>query len=199
MIKTTPFIKETWAKLAPFWGMFYFAALLLLTHFAWKYSFSESLRMGGEAQVWLWQTFDCTAFFNKIADIQCQFIDWMFKDVFGIDGYTLRGHRFYNVLPERSVVGIVWSCSGMKQLFIFTVMLLFYPYGHKHKLWAIPVFGLIMWLLNMVRLMVLLYHTQQVPADFELWHEGSKYVFYAIMFGCWVFWEDIVKKYASCS
>lgn len=199
MIKTTPFIKETWAKLAPFWGMFYFAALLLLTHFAWKYSFSESLRMGGEAQVWLWQTFDCTAFFNKIADIQCQFIDWMFKDVFGIDGYTLRGHRFYNVLPERSVVGIVWSCSGMKQLFIFTVMLLFYPYGHKHKLWAIPVFGLFMWLLNMVRLMVLLYHTQQVPADFELWHEGSKYVFYAIMFGCWVFWEDIVKKYASCN
>jgi exosortase/archaeosortase family protein len=113
-----------------------------------------------------------------------------------IDGYTLRGHRFYNEFPARSVVSIVWSCSGMKQLFIFTTMLLFYPYGCKHKLWAIPVFGIIILALNLVRLMVLLYHTQHVPADFDLWHEGSKYVFYAIMFGIWILWEDIVKKYA---
>jgi hypothetical protein len=57
------FLKDTWAKLSPFWGMFYFAAMLLITHFAWKYSFSESLQMGGAPQVWLWQTFDCSAFF----------------------------------------------------------------------------------------------------------------------------------------
>lgn len=189
------FIRDTWEKLAPFWGMFYFAALLLVTHFAWKYSFSESLQMGGAPQIWLWQTFDCSAFFDKCVDMECQLMDWLLKDVFGVEGYYLRYHRFYNLEPARSVVAIVWSCSGMKQLFIFTTMLLLYPYGHKHKLWAIPSFGMVMLLLNLVRLLVILLHTKQNPADFELWHEGSKYVFYAIMFGFWVLWEDIVKKY----
>lgn len=177
--------------------MFYFAGMLLLTHYAWKYSFTESLQMGGAPQVWLWQTFDCTQFFDTCVDYLCDIVDWAFADVFGVNGYEILGHRFYILEPVRSVIIIVWSCTGLKQLFIFTTMLLFYPYGHKHKCWAIPAFGAIILLLNVVRLLILFYHVKNVPADFDMWHEGSKYIFYAIMFGLWVFWEDIVRKYAT--
>lgn len=190
-------LKDLVLKLKPYWGMFYFAGMLLLTHYAWKYSFTESLQMGGAPQVWLWQTFDCTQFFDACVDYLCKIIDWVFADVFGVADYDIMAHRFYILEPARFVIGIVWSCTGLKQLFIFTVMLLFYPYGHKQKCWAIPAFGVVILLLNIVRLLVLLYHVKHVPSDFDLWHEGSKYVFYAIMFGMWVLWEDIVRKYAT--
>ena len=190
-------LKDFVLKLKPFWGMFYFAGMLLLTHYAWKYSFTESLQMGGAPQVWLWQTFDCTQFFDTCVGYLCDIVDWAFADVFGVNGYEILGHRFYILEPVRSVILIVWSCTGLKQLFIFTTMLLFYPYGHKHKCWAIPAFGAIILLLNVVRLLILFYHVKNVPADFDMWHEGSKYIFYAIMFGLWVFWEDIVRKYAT--
>lgn len=190
-------LKDFVLKLKPFWGMFYFAGMLLLTHYAWKYSFTESLQMGGAPQVWLWQTFDCTQFFDTCVGYLCDIVDWAFADVFSVNGYEILGHRFYILEPVRSVIIIVWSCTGLKQLFIFTTMLLFYPYGHKHKCWAIPAFGAIILLLNVVRLLILFYHVKNVPADFDMWHEGSKYIFYAIMFGLWVFWEDIVRKYAT--
>ena len=106
------------------------------------------------------------------------------------------GNRFYITEPTRSVISIVWSCSGMKQLFIFTTMLLLYPFAHKHKLWAIPSFGFVILLLNLIRLMVLFNHMKTNPEDFEAWHEGSKYVFYAIMFGLWILWEEFVRRYA---
>lgn len=191
--------KDVINKLKPYWGMFYFAALLLITHYAWKYSFTESLAMGGAPQIWLWQTFDCTQFFDVCVDYICTAIDWVLSQVVGLDGYRIIGHRFYIVEPVRSVVGIVWSCTGLKQLFIFTMMLLCYPYGHKHKLWAIPAFGMLVLFLNLVRLLVLFCHIKSNPADFDMWHEGSKYVFYAVLFGFWILWENIVNKYASRS
>lgn len=190
-------LKSFLEKLKPYWGMFYFAGMLLLTHFAWKYSFTEGLQMGGAPQVWLWQAIDCTQFFDSCVDAICSSLDWIFSQVLGMDGYQIFGHRFYITEPVRSVVSIVWSCTGIKQLFIFTTMLLCYPYAHKHKLWAIPAFGVVILLINLLRLVVLFSHIKTTPADFEMWHEGSKYVFYAIMFGFWILWEEIVRKYAS--
>lgn len=181
-------------KLTPYWGMFYFALMLFATHFIWKYSFTESLSMGGAPQIWLWQWLDCSYFFDACVDIICRVLDWFFSSVLGIEGYVMQGHRFYMIEPVRSVIAIVWSCTGMKQLFIFTAMLLFYPRAHVHKLWAMPTFGAVVLLLNMVRLAVLLYHTKQAPEDFASWHEASKYVFYAFMFAMWVIWEEIASK-----
>lgn len=190
------FIKRVYQILIPYWGMFYFAAMLLVTHFVWKYSFTESLAMGGPPQIWLWQTFDCSQFFDSCVKCIVGSMDWLYTNVFGVEGYEIYGNRFYIMEPIRSIVSIVWSCSGMKQLFIFTTMLLLYPFGHKHKLWAIPAFGFVIMLLNVIRLLLLVNHMKTNPEDFEMWHEGSKYVFYAIMFGLWILWEEIIRKYA---
>ena len=184
-------------KLTPYWGMFYFAFMLIATHFIWKWSFTESLSMGGAPQIWLWQWLDCSAFFDGLVDVICRFIDWCFSKVLGIDGYMVYNHHFYAFEPVRTMVSIVWSCTGMKQLFIFTMMLLCYPKAHVHKLWAIPAFGAVIFALNIVRLMVLLNHNRVAPQDFAMWHEGSKYVFYAIMFGLWVLWEEISLKLST--
>jgi exosortase/archaeosortase family protein len=190
------FVKRGYQILTPYWGMFYFAAMLLVTHFVWKYSFTESLAMGGPPQIWLWQTIDCSQFFDSCVKCIVGSMDWLYTNVFGVEGYEIYGNRFYIMEPIRSIVSIVWSCSGMKQLFIFTAMLLLYPFGHKHKLWAIPAFGFVIMLLNVIRLLLLVNHMRTNPEDFEMWHEGSKYVFYAIMFGLWILWEEIIRKYA---
>lgn len=190
------FLKAYFEKLKPYWGIFYFAGMLLLTHYAWKYSFSESLAMGGPPQIWLWHTFDCSQFFDTCVNALVEIIDWTFGDFFGIEGYKILGNRFYILEPVRSIIGIVWSCTGMKQLFIMTLMIACYPYAHKHKWWAILLFGALVLLVNVIRLEVLFYHTMQTPSDFTTWHEGSKYVVYAIMFCFWLAWEEIVKKHA---
>ena len=190
-------LKDILVKCKPFWGMVYFAGMLFLTHYAWKYSFTESLQTGGVPQIWLWQTFDCSLFFDNCVDYLVSIVDWTFADVFGIEGYRILGHHFYILEPSRSVIGIVWGCTGLKQLFIMTTMILCYPYGHKQKWWAILVFGALVLLVNIFRLEVLFYHTMQNPSDFEQWHEGSKYVVYAIMFGFWIVWEEIVRKHAA--
>ncbi len=190
------FLKTYLEKLKPYWGMFYFAGILLLTHYVWKYSFTEGLQMGGAPQVWLWQAIDCTQFFDTCVRGICTVLDGFMSQVLGMDGYQLFGPRFYLIEPARSVVSIVWSCTGLKQLFVFTMMLLCYPYAHKQKLWAIPTFGVVILLINLIRLTILICHIKTTPADFDAWHEASKYVFYAIMFGLWILWEEIVKKHA---
>lgn len=181
-------------KIAPFKGMIYFACMLLLTHFAWKYSFTESLSRGGAPQVWLWQWLDCSAFFDTLVDGLCVSIDWVMTNVLQIEGYVLRGHRFYCIEPMRSSVDIVWSCTGMKQLFVFTTMLLCYPFAHRQKLWAVPTFAVVILLINWVRLLLLLLCAKANPYEFEPWHEASKYIVYALLFVLWITWENWALK-----
>ncbi len=181
-------------KLAPFKGMIYFAGMLLLTHFVWKYSFTESLSMGGAPQIWLWQWLDCSAFFETLVEGLCVSIDWFLSHVLNIDGYMLIGHRFHCYEPIRSSVDIVWSCSGLKQLFVFTTMLLCYPYAHRKKLWAIPAFGVVVLIINWIRLVLLLLVAKNNPYEFEPWHEASKYIVYALLFALWVTWENLAQK-----
>jgi exosortase/archaeosortase family protein len=93
-----------------------------------------------------------------------------------------------------SLIKIVWSCSGLKQMFVFFCIIAFYPGAEKHKLWFIPVGLLLIWFLNVLRISAIVGVFAHFPEQFDFVHEMSKYIFYFVIFMFWVFWEEKIRE-----
>lgn len=90
-------------------------------------------------------------------------------------------------------VRIVWGCSGVKQSFIFIMILLFSRGPIFHKFWFIPLGLVCVYFINVVRLTFLAYIVRDYPDAFEFWHSGvTKYLFYGLIFLMWVVWNDFL-------
>ena len=189
---STDKIKAWTAKYSYLFGPAYFAVLLVITHFAWKWSFSTSLSLGGAPQVWLWSTFNCSDFFQWFVEQLQDAVFWFLNTVCGQNVYKMG--EFILTIDSRSFVRIVWSCVGLKQLFIFTCIIAFYPAAHGKKLWFIPLSAVLIFVINFFRIVAIIAHNQYVPTDFAVWHETSKYVFYGILFAWYVLWDQKISK-----
>lgn len=170
--------------LEPYRGVIQFCVVLAACHFFWKYT------VIGE------ETGDVVTFFGW--NISAPFI-WMSKHValaahaiinfFGGEVQYLSNNilRFAN----GQGVQIVWSCSGIKQAYIFTCIILFSRGPWKHKAWFIPAGVLVCFLINIVRIIILVVVIENHQAIFKVLHESVlKYIFYGIIFLMWVLWEE---------
>lgn len=88
--------------------------------------------------------------------------------------------------------GITILCTGIKQLIIFPLVILFYPGSIKHKLWFIPLGILIVFsfraLLFALLGIVFFYNNHA----FEISHYITKYIMWIGVFYIWYIW---VKKF----
>ena len=98
------------------------------------------------------------------------------------------------VYPDKAVIDIVWSCSGFKQAYIFFTVIAFYAGKHIHKLWYIPLGLVVVYVFNVFRIALITYLLRDNLGWFDVLHEGSKYVFYAIIFLIWVIWAEKFNK-----
>lgn len=90
---------------------------------------------------------------------------------------------------------IVWSCSGLKQMFIFTCILLFSAGPWKHKLWFVPLGILLCDIVNILRIGAITMLIETHRAWFPILHDHIfKYLFYLLIFLYWVIWDT---KFAS--
>ena len=91
-------------------------------------------------------------------------------------------------------VMIVWSCTGLKQAYIFTCIILFYKGPFLKKLWFIPLGLVFVYLFNIVRIAAISAFIKTNPEWFYILHEHVfKYLFYAMIFGLWVVWEEWIS------
>lgn len=185
-------IKEIIKKFAYLKGVFYFVVILLAAHYLWKFSFIEGKDLHGLPQIFLWRSFDLSFVFNTAVDALASQVYYIVHDVFNMDVIAIK-NIFYAVEAE-SLVKIVWSCSGLKQMFVFFCIIAFYPGAEKHKLWFIPLGLLLIWILNVLRISTLVGVFAQFPDAFDFAHEISKYIFYFVIFMFWVFWEEKIRK-----
>ena len=185
-------IKELLKKYSYLKGVAYFVIILLVSHFLWKGSFIEGQDLRGLPQIFLWRSFDLSVVFNTAVEYLSAQVYWLVHDVFNMDVVMLK-HSMY--LKEiSSLVKVVWSCSGLKQMFVFFCIIAFYPGSEKHKLWFIPLGLVLIWILNVIRISAIIALFEQFPNSFELFHELSKYVFYFVIFMFWVLWEEKIRK-----
>jgi exosortase/archaeosortase family protein len=93
-------------------------------------------------------------------------------------------------------VQIIWACTGLKQAYIYFCIITFSRGLWLKKLWYIPLGLLVVYLFNIFRITFIVACINQHPNWFEFLHlYFFKYLFYGIIFGMWVLWEEkIVEK-----
>ena len=86
---------------------------------------------------------------------------------------------------------IAWGCTGIKQAFIFTCILLSSHGPWKHKWWYILGGLVVVHVINVLRISIVGIVLSQNPAAFDIVHTYFfKYIFYLIIFLMWVMWEE---------
>jgi len=171
-------------KLTPYSGVIYFAIILLVCHFAWKF-----LVLGDDSDRQV--TFlgnDISAPFqfmaNHVARVTAGVLNF-----FGFDIQLFPN----NLLKQENGFGIriVWSCTGLKQAYIFFCIIAFYRGPFRKKLWFIPLGLVVVYLFNLFRIAAITALVQQHSDWFTFLHEYFfKYLFYAVIFALWVWWEE---------
>jgi len=148
--KTDRYLGNIYKTLKPFKNIIWFLSLFLIFEFIWK----VCVHQGEDERILLVLGKDLTAYTEGINRWTAGTVYWVvhdllgYKDFYLIDGITL---YFKDSIP----IDIIWGCTGLKQLFMFTFILTFYFGPAKKKLWYIPLSLFILVLINILRLTVI--------------------------------------------
>ena len=179
-------------KIKPYSGIIYFVIILVLSHFFWKF-----FVVGDEVEV--------DSFVTLFGiDISRPFT-WLAQHIAHVVTASLNFLGFDVALEPNNIVRhengrairVVYSCTGIKQAYIFCCIIAFYRGPWLKKLWYIPLGLVIIHLFNIFRIASIAGFIKNYPASFDFLHEHLfKYMFYGIIFLMWVFWEEkiVLKK-----
>jgi len=97
--------------------------------------------------------------------------------VFGIDG--------------SNGVWIGGGCNGITLMFLFAIFVFAYPGSKKNKIWYIPLGVLIVYAINIFRILALALIAHYNPAYLEFNHTYTfTIIAYSIVFGLWILWVN---------
>lgn len=185
-------IRKLKNTLEPYSGILLFLILLFFFHFTWKWAIDgdqDSTRMYVFGK-------DCTpAWFDTASLMLAKIIYWLIHLFPGNEDFIRDGTLLYYI-DGGIRIRIIWGCTGIKQMFIFAGIILFYRGPFLKKLWYIPLGCLVLTLYNIVRTSLISVLTNQHPERFDSLHDGIfRYIYYGIVFLLWVVWEEyFVKK-----
>ncbi|HKL95821.1 MAG TPA: archaeosortase/exosortase family protein [Paludibacteraceae bacterium] len=176
--------KDLKNTLVPYAGIIRFLIILVISHFAWKFtvlgdeSTNQVLFFGLNISApFIWMS-------EHIASVNYLVMNWFGYEVELVDDTIIRfatGHG----------ARIVWSCTGIKQSYIFLCLILFSRGPWQHKLWFIPLGILVCYVVNIARITGLNMIIYNYREWFDFLHEHLfKYIFYGILFLLWVWWEE---------
>ena len=176
-------VKNLWSKLGVYQGIVLFLIVMFASNFFWKLTVNGD-ENGLEAS---FICFDLSVVFANLCHHLAEVVHLGLNRL-GITTYLYDTTVYH---PNGEGVRIVWGCNGVKQSFIFTMIMLFARGPLKHKLWFIPLGLFCVYLINVSRLLLLTYIVRDNPNAFDFWHSGvTKYGFYGLIFLIWVLWND---------
>jgi exosortase/archaeosortase family protein len=166
-------------------GILYFMVILVVSHFLWKFLVLGD--EGGEQVTFLRLDISKPFIFaaHHIAETTENILNYL--------GFNVRlfPNNVIRHLENNNSVQIVWSCTGIKQAYIYFCIIAFYRGPWKHKLWYIPMGFVFVYLFNIFRIAFIGGIVGKFPEQFTLWHEYIlKYTFYLMIFLLWVVWEE---------
>ena len=178
-----------------------FVVCLLATNYFWKYTVN-----GDEGtNVVLWLGRDITAPFEWLSRHVAGVCFWLTDAVVkGLEMFRSveKGLRFEGpytiVFPTGFAYSVVWSCTGLKQSFIWLIIMLFARGPWLRKLWFIPLGWLCIYVFNIFRITLIGLLCMNHPTMFDFYHTMLfKYLFYAMLFGLWVWWTECLSRSKS--
>ena len=91
-------------------------------------------------------------------------------------------------------VAVEGACSGLKQFYQWTVLMILFPGPWKKKLWYIPLGIIIIHLFNILRIVILSVVTVHLPQQWDFIHSWIlRPFFYVVIFALWVVWVEWVR------
>lgn len=188
MSDSTPHFRLRFRKaFAPYADTSIFVVTLLVANYFWKFTVLGD--EGGTSVVWF--GWDITAPF----DFLCRHITTVAVGLIGLFRDTCvqdSAYSYHFLSGLHTTIG--WSCSGLKQAFIWTMLMLTTRGGWKHKTWFIPMGWLCVYGVNILRIVLISLLTEHHPEQFEFWHTYFfKYLFYAILFALWLLFTHCLR------
>ena len=189
------------SQLRPYRDVIVFVVTLLVANYFWKWTMNGDEY--GEQVTWF--GLDVTAPFEfmacHIASVVYGLLSLFRDTVYMADEHTIR---------FASGVGttIIWGCSGLKQSFIWLCLILTVRPIFKSSNSQILKFSiakslyiLLGWLccyvFNILRIFLIALLIEHHPDWFEVLHNYIfKYLFYAMLFGLWVIFDEKIRPHA---
>lgn len=165
-----------------------FVVTLFAANYLWKFSVTGD---EGDTVVLLWQHWNITVPFDAMARHIAAAVYWL-VDLVRDTAYMTGGDtiRFASTQSIR----IVWSCTAIKQSFIWLCLLLTTQGGWKAKTWFIPLGWLCIYLFNILRIALIALLTEYHPQWFDLLHTYVfKYLFYIMLFALWLLFTEKIR------
>ena len=174
-------------RLEPYWDVILFMICLLAAHFFWKLTIDAD-EHGGPVH---WFGLDISAPFDflsaHIAQVTYWFVSLFRPTIHFLPPDILR-------FDSGSAIKIVWSCTALKQSFIWLIIMIFARGSWKRKLWFIPLGWLFIYIFNLIRIASIAMIVEFHPDLFDLMHTYIfKYLFYGMMFMLWVWWVEKLR------
>lgn len=119
---------------------------------------------------------------------------WFNKNVLMLSVTTSEPNTMW--FTNNTYVRVDEGCSGLKQFYQIAVLFILFPGPWKHKLWYIPASFLVMFLVNVFRIVVLSLVAIHWPQHWDFIHEWVLRVFfYVVIFGLWVVWVEKFRQH----
>ena len=173
MLNNLEHIKET---LRPYIDIILFVVALLAANYFWKFTI---LGDEGSDQV-TWFGIDISRPFDIMSYHITSVVYWLLS--------LTNDHVYFfepNLIQFDTGTGtrIVWGCTGLKQSFIWIIIMLVARGSWLHNLWFIPLGLVCAYLFNILRITLIAMAIEHHPEWFEFLHEYLfKYLFYGMLF-----------------
>ena len=183
-------IKTHLEALRPYADIILFVVALLAANFFWKFTVLGD--EGGEQVIWF--GVDITRPFDILAAHIAKAVYWLVhltRDTI----YLLSDNILW--FTSGTSIKIVWSCTALKQSFIWLIIMLAARGKWLRKLWFIPLGWVCIYAFNILRIAWIAMIVEHHPQLFELLHTHIfKYLFYLMLFGMWIWWTKIGQRTA---
>ncbi|MCX6257635.1 MAG: hypothetical protein NTW49_07050 [Bacteroidia bacterium] len=168
-------------------GLFIF--IIVVLHFAWRFwANTLNYRIAGidlepiGATNWL---------VNQVV-IQSAWFDHHVLNI----GFYLKDNKF--AFDNSTFLMVGSSCSGLKQIYQFIGLMIFYPGPWLKKTWFIPLGAFVIHLTNLFRIIGLSVILQFIPQHWKWLHDWAfRPFFYVVIFSLWVWWAERLSKTGS--
>ena len=183
--------------LQPYKGILYFLFLLFLFHFSWKFAIDGDM---DSTQIYLFGKDITPAWFFTACNWLTIAAAW-FIQLFPNTEELKVGYDLLRFPDTAGSLRIIWGCTGIKQMFIFSGIMICYFGPWKKKLWYIPMGCVILTIYNVIRIASTSLLTKGIQdreafvEEFNSLHDGVlRYIYYGIIFILWVCWEEFIVK-----
>lgn len=185
-------------RLQPYKDIIIFVVTLLVANYAWKWTFTGD----EDGDIVTWLGFDVTAPFEFMA----RHITWAVYWLVSLVRDTIHLTNLHTIrFDSGNGTAIVWGCTGIKQSFIWLCLMLtvrsipgYEKQNWLNKLWFIPLGWLCCYAFNILRIFLITLFIEHHPDWFPILHDYIfKYLFYAMLFGLWVWFVEKIRCVSS--